>query len=111
MTVLEESNLRNSICSIFIYLILIISGGFFPSNPHSALCTFTYFSCRFFIINPKPGELDADGKATFVTNMLSKFYEFDKSDVKDKDTYVTLSTAAFAINSLVFIFLIVIEIC
>ena len=32
---------RNSICSIFIYFILIISGGFFPSNPHSALCTFT----------------------------------------------------------------------
>ena len=37
--------------------------------------------------NYETGELDADGKATFVTNMLSKFYEFDKSDVKDKDTY------------------------
>ena len=29
--------------------------------------------------------LDADGKATFVTNMLSKFYEFDDGDIKDKD--------------------------
>ena len=29
--------------------------------------------------------LDADGKATFVTNMLSKFYEFDDNDIKDKD--------------------------
>ncbi len=29
--------------------------------------------------------LDADGKATFVTNMLSKFYEFDDDDIKDKD--------------------------